>query len=124
MLFRSTYTEYSQSELVSPAEYETVDGVRTLTKPSTWSRKTWTVPGESVEVDGVVQVAQISTEGNPMSPAVKYTGTGGSSRGGGVSPSSTPSRGGGGGGGSSSPPKYNEEKHKNTSDEKERFGFY
>ena len=31
----------------------------------------------------------------------------------------TPS--GGGGGGSSSPPKYNEEKHKNTSDEKERY---
>lgn len=117
-----TYTEYSQSELVSPAEYETVDGVRTLTKPSTWSRKTWTVPGESVEVDGVVQVAQISTEGNPMSPAVKYTGTGGSSRGGGVSPSSTSSgRGGGGGGGSSSPPKYNEEKHKDINDEKERY---
>lgn len=117
-----TYTEYSQSELVSPAEYETVDGVRTLTKPSTWSRKTWTVPGESVEVDGVVQVAQISTEDNPMSPAVKYTGTGGSSRGGGVSPSSTSSgRGGGGGGGSSSPPKYNEEKHKDINDEKERY---
>lgn len=115
-----TYTEYSQSELVSPAEYETVDGVRTLTKPSTWSRKTWTVPGESVEVDGVVQVAQISTEGNPMSPAVKYTGTGGSSRGGGVSPSST-SSGRGGGGGSSSPPKYNEEKHKDINDEKERY---
>ena len=31
------------------------------------------------------------------------------------------SGGGGGGGGSSSPPKYNEEKHKNTSDEKERY---
>ena len=30
-------------------------------------------------------------------------------------------KGGGGGGGSSSPPKYNEEKHKNTSDEKERY---
>lgn len=29
--------------------------------------------------------------------------------------------GGGGGGGSSSPPKYNEEKHKNTNDEKERY---
>lgn len=116
-----TYTEYSQSELVSPAEYETVDGVRTLTKPSTWSRKTWTVPGESVEVDGVVQVAQISTEGNPMSPAVKYTGTGGSSRGSGVSPSSTSSGGKGGGGGGGSAPKYNEEKHKNTNDEKERY---
>lgn len=115
-----TYTEYSQSELVSPAEYETVDGVRTLTKPSTWSRKTWTVPGESEEVDGTVQVAQISTEGNPMSPAVKYTGTGGSSRGGGVSPSSTSSGGGGGGGGNSTP-KYNEEKHKDVNDEKERY---
>lgn len=114
-----TYTEYSQSELVSAAEYETVDGVRTLTKPSTWKRKTWTVPGESIEVDGVVQVAQISTEGNPMSPAIKYTGTGGSSRGGGVSPSSTSS--GGGGGGSDKPKEHNSGERKDVKDEKERY---
>lgn len=36
-------------------------------------------------------------------------------------PASSKKGGGGGGGGSSSPPKYNEEKHKNTSDEKERY---
>ena len=114
-----TYTEYSTITQTAAATYDPV--TRQMLTPPSWTRQTYTVPGPSIEVDGVVQVAQISTEGNPMSPAVKYTGTGGSSRGGGVSPSSTSSKGGGGGGSKGSAPKYNEEKHKNTKDEKERY---
>lgn len=114
-----TYTEYSTITQTAAATYDPV--TRQMLTPPSWTRQTYTVPGPSVEVDGVVQVAQISTEGNPMSPAVKYTGTGGSNRGGGVSPSSTSSKGGGGGGSKGSAPKYNEEKHKNTKDEKERY---
>lgn len=95
-----TYTEIK--EPTSPVTvYETQsDGTsRPITK---YGWRSYTVPGPSVEVDGVVQVAQISTEGNSMSPAIKYTGTGGSNRGGGVSPSSTSGKGGGKGGGGGS----------------------
>lgn len=57
----------------------------------------YTVPGETREVDGIVQVAQISTEdGGIGAPQINYTGTNGGSIGGGVSPSSTSHSGGGG----------------------------
>ena len=106
-----TYTEIK--EPTSPVTvYETQsDGTsRPITK---YGWRSYTVPGPSVEVDGVVQVAQISTEENSMSPAIKYTGTGGSNRGGGVSPSSTSGKGGGkGSGGGSS--KKSEGKPKKT----------
>lgn len=89
-----TYTEYSTAIQQNPPEY---DENGTLVTPSSWSRQTWTVPGPSKEVDGYVQVAQISTEdGGIKAPQVTYTGTGGSKGGGGVSPSSKKSKGGGG----------------------------
>ena len=79
-----TYTEYSETQLESGPEY---DANGTLIKPSTWARKTWTVPGESKEVDGFVQVAQISTEdGDIGPPQVHWTGTSGT-----VSPGIAPS---------------------------------
>ena len=90
-----TYTEYSTAIQKNPPEY---DENGTLVTPSSWSRQTWTVPGPSKEVDGYVQVAQISTEdGGIKAPQVTYTGTSGSKGGGGVSPSSKKSSGGGGG---------------------------
>lgn len=116
------YVEKVESTPVTT--YDTVVLADGSTKQVPVTKNEWahyTVPAGFKDVEGVVQVAQISTDENPMTPVVSYTGTGGASTGGGVSPSSTPSRGGGGGGGSSSPPKYNEEKHKNTSDEKERY---
>ena len=66
----------------------------------------------SKEIDGVVQVAQIKTEGSSIeSPAVTYTGTSGGSVGGGISPSST-SGGSSGGGGGSTPKKTSDSRKK------------
>ena len=117
------YVEKVESTPVTT--YDTVVLADGSTKQVPVTKNEWahyTVPAGFKDVEGVVQVAQISTDENPMTPVVSYTGTGGASTGGGVSPSSTSSgRGGGGGGGSSSPPKYNEEKHKDINDEKERY---
>ena len=82
-----TYTEYSQTEQSDPGTKDPETGM--YITPPTWSKKTWTVPGPSKEVDGYVQVAQISTEdGGIKAPQITYTGTSGSKGGGGVSPSS------------------------------------
>lgn len=115
-----TYTEYSTAIQKNPPEY---DKNGTLVTPSSWSRQTWTVPGPSKEVDGYVQVAQISTEdGGIKAPQVTYTGTSGSKGGGGVSPSSKKSSGGGGkkGGGGKTP----EHKHKEKVDKFEADPFH
>ena len=90
-----TYTEYSQTEQSDPGTKDPETGM--YITPPTWAKKTWTVPGKSIEVDGFAQVAQISTEdGKVGPPQIKFTGTAGSSKGfGGVSPSSTKSSGGG-----------------------------
>ena len=84
------------------------------------------VPGPPLKDTGFVEVASIQMEGIDGTGAKvqppKFSGK--------RAPSNTakkggtgnkPGKSGGGGGGSSSPPKYNEEKHKNTSDEKERY---
>lgn len=85
------------------------------------------IPGPPLKDTGFVEVASIQMEGIDGTGAKvqppKFSGK--------RAPSNTAKKGGtgnkpgksggGGGGGSSSPPKYNEEKHKNTSDEKERY---
>lgn len=53
------------------------------------------IPGAPIKTEGYVQVPQISTDGDPKTVDVSYTGVGGGNAGGGASPSST-----GGGGGS------------------------
>ena len=75
---------------------ETVQGV-----------KRYTVPGEPQKVMGYVQVAQISTDENPMTADVTYVGTGGGNAAG-RSPgaSGTGGKGGGKGGGGGSAPKH------------------
>lgn len=115
------YVEKVESTPVTT--YDTVVLADGSTKQVPVTKNEWahyTVPAGFKDVEGVVQVAQISTEENSMSPAVTYTGTGGASIGGGISPSST-SSGSGGGGGSSKSQEYNNEKHKNPTDEKERY---
>lgn len=85
----------SQSQYFDGTSTQTINESRTM-----W--KKYTIPGPSMEVNGTVQVAQISTEGGDIgSPQVKYTGTSGGSVGGGVAPSATAGSGGGGGGGGS-----------------------
>lgn len=103
------YTEYTTSAVSDPGEK---DANGDWIRPPAWKRDKWTVQTGSVDVPGVVQVAQISTDGNPLTPDINFTGVGGTSsgaggapRGGGVSPSSTPGGGGGGGGGGGSEPK-------------------
>lgn len=114
-----TYTEYSTAIQKNPPEY---DEHHNLITPSSWSRTTWTVPGPSKEVDGYVQVAQISTEdGGIKAPQVTYTGTGGSKGGGGVSPSSKKSSGGGKKGGGGKTPEH---KHKEKVDKFEADPFH
>lgn len=116
------YVEKVESTPVTT--YDTVVLADGSTKQVPVTKNEWahyTVPAGFKDVEGVVQVAQISTEENSMSPAVTYTGTGGASVGGGVSPSSTSSGSGGGGGGSSKSQEHNNEDHKDYSDEKERY---
>ena len=92
-----TYTEYSQSMQTDPGEKD-ANGM--WITPPTWSRHTWTVPGPSKEVDGYVQVAQISTEGSNIGPPkITYTGNGGVS-----SSAKKGGKSGGGGGGSKKKP--------------------
>lgn len=115
------YVEKVESTPVTT--YDTVVLADGSTKQVPVTKNEWahyTVPAGFKDVEGVVQVAQISTEENSMSPAVTYTGTSGASRGGGVSPSST-SSGSGGRGDSSKSQEHNNEKHKNPTDEKERY---
>lgn len=116
------YVEKVESTPVTT--YDTVVLADGSTKQVPVTKNEWahyTVPAGFKDVEGVVQVAQISTEENSMSPAVTYTGTGGASVGGGVSPSSISSGSGGGGGGSSKSQEHNNEDHKDYSDEKERY---
>lgn len=82
----------------------------------------YSVPGPMVKSEGYVQVASIGTVegGGAKSANLQYVGTGGGSRGGGVSPSST-SSGSNGSGGSSKSQEHNSEKHKDPTDEKERY---
>ena len=115
------YVEKVESTPVTT--YDTVVLADGSTKQVPVTKNEWahyTVPAGFKDVEGVVQVAQISTEENSMSPAVTYTGTGGASVGGGVSPSST-SSGSGGGGGSSKSQEHNNEDHKDYNDEKDRY---
>ena len=121
-----TYTEVSEPlQPVTVYNTTTTEDGNVITMPSTrYGWRKYTVPGPSIEVDGTVQVAQISTEdGGIEPPKVNYTGTSGGSVGGGVSPSSTSSGGGGGGGGSSEkePSKPNKTKVTKQSEIVERF---
>ena len=82
----------------------------------------YTVPGPTKEIDGVVQVAQIKTEGGSIeSPTVTYTGTSGGSVGGGISPSSTSGGSSGGGGGDKAPAPAKKEKVQKRSEFGERY---
>ena len=56
-----TYDEYSQSQIVEPAQY---DENGTLVKPATWKRSTWTVAGEPTEAEEFIpQYTLKGTEG-------------------------------------------------------------
>ena len=105
-------------EQVEPTTITTYDSVtdqngNTHIQPNT--RTAWahyTVPAGTKKVRGIVQVAQISTEGGDIgSPTISYTGVGGTAnggggggnRGGGVSPSATGGNKGGGGGSKNEP---------------------
>lgn len=88
-----TYTEVTE-EVSNPASVrldpETGESIRIP------SIKHYTIQGESVPVDGYVQVAQISTADNPLTPEineskVSFTGVGGGKTGGGVGRSNTTS---------------------------------
>lgn len=100
-----TYTE-----VVEPGnEVEIVTGTNPDGSPHTETIqgvKRYTVPGEPQKVMGYVQVAQISTDENPMTPDITFVGTGGGNAAG-YSPRSSGTGGGGGkggGGGSGSKP--------------------
>lgn len=82
-----TYTE-----VVEPNEVTVYNSEGQSETRHGWTH--YTVPGPSKEVDGVAQVAQISTEdGSVSAPKITYTGTGGASSAG-VSKSSTKGSGG------------------------------
>lgn len=93
------------AEMVEPSEVrvweddpESPDGGHYVTR-HTWNH--YTVPNGTKKVMGKVQVAQISTEENGMTPEITWTGTGGGNAAG-YSPRSSgtgskPSSGGGGG---------------------------
>lgn len=88
-----TYTEYST---VTSQSSPTYDALGNVLSPGTWTKETYTVPGPSKEVEGVMQVAQISTEGSNIgAPKITYTGNGGVS-----SSAKKGGKSGGGGGGS------------------------
>ena len=128
-----TYDEYS--ELIATentsASYVGPDGETHDYQIPKYHRRTWSVPGPSLTVEGFAQVAQISTEGGDHGsvPQIDYVGTGGTataknggSRGGGVSPSSTPpAKGSGGKGGGGSGGKKETKEKKNPTEEKERY---
>ena len=107
-----TYTE-----VVEPGnEVEIVTGTNPDGSPHTETIqgvKRYTVPGEPQKVMGYVQVAQISTDENPMTPDITFVGTGGGNAAG-YSPRSSGTGGtggkGGGGGSGSKPTKKKAEK--------------
>lgn len=76
------------------------------------------VPGKPIKTTGYVQVPQISTDGDPKTVDVSYTGVGGGSSGGGISPSSTAGSGGGGG---NKDNRSSAKEHKQPTEEKERY---
>lgn len=88
-----TYTEVTE-EVSNPASVRLdPETGESIPIPSI---KHYTIQGESVPVDGYVQVAQISTEDNPLTPQineskVSFTGIGGGKTGGGVGRSNTTS---------------------------------
>ena len=90
-----TYTEYSEpAETVEIQQGENPDGTPKMVKYT--AVRHHTVQGPSIEVDGYTQVAQISTEDNPLTPQineskVSFTGVGGGKTGGGVGHSNTTS---------------------------------
>lgn len=111
-----TYTE-----VVEPGnEVEIVTGTNPDGSPHTETIqgvKRYTVPGEPQKVMGYVQVAQISTDENPMTPDITFVGTGGGNAAG-YSPRSSGTGGGGGkggGGGSSKAPKKKDDPGKRES---------
>lgn len=100
-----TYTEYSTVSSYTPPEYDEFGNVLS---PGTWSKDTWTVPGPTKEVDGVMQVAQVSTEGGDIGkPQITYTGNGGVSN-----SAKSGGKSGGGGGGGSTPKKTSDSRKK------------
>lgn len=111
-----TYTE-----VVEPGnEVEIVTGTNPDGSPHTETIqgvKRYTVPGEPQKVMGYVQVAQISTDENPMTPDITFVGTGGGNAAG-YSPRSSGTGGGGGkggGGGSSKAPEKKDDPGKRES---------
>lgn len=94
-----TYTEYVEE--TAPISYQVgtnPDGTPIMGSASGTRR--FTVPGPSVEVEGVMQVAQISTENSGIgAPKITYTGNGGVS-----SSAKKGGKSGGGGGGSKKKP--------------------
>lgn len=88
-----TYTEVTE-EVSTPASVRLdPETGESIPIPSI---KHYTIQGESVPVDGYVQVAQISTADNPLTPEineskVSFTGVGGGKTGGGVGRSNTTS---------------------------------
>lgn len=88
-----TYTEVTE-EVFNPASVRLdPETGESIPIPSI---KHYTIQGKSVPVEGYVQVAQISTEDNPLTPQineskVSFTGVGGGKTGGGVGRSNTTS---------------------------------
>ena len=81
--------EYPNPTEDDPGHKDIITGTRPILK-------TWSVPGESMEVDGVMQVAQIATGDDPKTPEIEhitasFTGVGGGKTGGGVGRSNTTS---------------------------------
>ena len=115
-----TYLERSQVVGWDTYEMPKADGSGTITQRAPIIKRSST-PGPVETHRGFVEVASISLDGEGEGLGVsapRFTGR--------QAPSASAKKGssgggGGGGGGSSSPPKYNEEKYKNTRDEKERY---
>ena len=81
--------EYPNPTEDDPGHKDIITGTRPILK-------TWSVPGESMEVDGVMQVAQIATGDDPKTPEIEhmtasFTSVGGGKTGGGVGRSNTTS---------------------------------
>lgn len=114
-----TYLERSQVVGWDTYEMPKADGSGYITQRAPVIKRSST-PGPVETHRGFVEVASISLDGEGEGfgvSAPRFTGRQAPS----VSARKGSSGGSGGGGGSSSPPKYNEEKHKNTNDEKERY---
>lgn len=90
--------------------------VVTMDSPGEWVPKQSTATVAEPPAFAIKTITPNGSYGGGISQGVRSKPSGSSTK-----PKTSGSKGGGGGGGSSSPPKYNEEKHKNTSDEKERY---